>query len=308
MIDFGKLFIEKAKIKHGGKYFYHHVDYINAHTKVRITCPIHGDFLQTPNAHQNGAGCPKCNGGVAMSTDEFIELSNKVHKGKYDYTKTDLNKRDENGRVIITCRIHGDFLQKPYYHLNGSGCQDCCSTKKYTTETYINACKEKFGENFIDYSLVNYINRDTDIVLKCKKCNKEFSINPHNHLKRGDGCPFCKISKLEKDVYNRLLKEEIKFEMHKRFDWMSSGKSHKSLDFYLPDYNIAIECQGMQHFNPIGFFGGEKAFEKQVKNDKLKYETCKDKGIDILYYSDVKEKNVYTNLDKLLKKVTSRNK
>ena len=306
MIDFGKRFIEKATIKHGGKYSYHHVNYINAHEKVNITCPIHGDFPQSPNSHLNGKGCPKCNGGISKSFEQFIEEARQVHGKRYDYSKVDYI--NANTKVCIICPEHGEFWQTPNKHLSGQECSICKNRKKYTTETFVKKCKEKFGENFIDYSLVNYINRNTDIVLKCKKCDKEFSINPHNHLKRGDGCPFCKISKLEKDVYNRLIKEEIKFEMHKRFDWMSSGKSHKSLDFYLPDYNIAIECQGMQHFNPIDFFGGEKVFEKQVKNDKLKYETCKENGIDILYYSDVKEKNVYTNLDKLLKKVTSREK
>ena len=40
------------------------------------------------------------------------------------------------------------------------------------------------------------------------------------------------------------------------------------LDFYIPSKNIAIECQGIQHFRPIEKFGGEKEFEKVVSKAK----------------------------------------
>lgn len=54
-------FIEKAKFLHNNKYDYSKVNYVNAHTKIIITCPIHGDFLQTPNKHLKNHNCPKCN-------------------------------------------------------------------------------------------------------------------------------------------------------------------------------------------------------------------------------------------------------
>jgi hypothetical protein len=53
-------FIEKAKNKHGDKYIYDKVDYLDAKIKITITCPIHGDFTQTPNSHLAGRACPKC--------------------------------------------------------------------------------------------------------------------------------------------------------------------------------------------------------------------------------------------------------
>ena len=55
------LFILKAKEIHGDKYDYTNVEYINSHTKVKIICPIHGEFMQPPQEHINGQGCPKCN-------------------------------------------------------------------------------------------------------------------------------------------------------------------------------------------------------------------------------------------------------
>ena len=55
-----EIFIEKAKAIHGDKYDYSLVDYKNAKTKIKIICPIHGVFEQTPNSHLNGRGCSKC--------------------------------------------------------------------------------------------------------------------------------------------------------------------------------------------------------------------------------------------------------
>ena len=53
-------FINRAKKVHGDKYDYSKVEYKNAHTKVCIICPIHGEFWQIPNAHLQGQGCYKC--------------------------------------------------------------------------------------------------------------------------------------------------------------------------------------------------------------------------------------------------------
>jgi hypothetical protein len=52
--------IERANKIHHGLYLYDKVIYINAHTKVIITCKKHGDFLQTPDKHLQGCGCPNC--------------------------------------------------------------------------------------------------------------------------------------------------------------------------------------------------------------------------------------------------------
>jgi len=67
-------FIEKAKIIHGDKYKYDKVKYINNHTKVTITCPLHGDFTQTPDSHLQKSGCIACS-GLKKSTTEGTLLA-----------------------------------------------------------------------------------------------------------------------------------------------------------------------------------------------------------------------------------------
>jgi Zn-finger nucleic acid-binding protein len=53
-------FISESKKIHGDKYDYLLANYINAKTKIKIICPLHGVFEQTPNSHLNGKGCPIC--------------------------------------------------------------------------------------------------------------------------------------------------------------------------------------------------------------------------------------------------------
>ena len=53
-------FIEKSKFIHGDKYDYSLVDYKTNKTKVKIICPLHGKFEQSPDNHLSGKGCSKC--------------------------------------------------------------------------------------------------------------------------------------------------------------------------------------------------------------------------------------------------------
>lgn len=106
-------------------------------------------------------------------------------------------------------------------------------------------------------------------------------------------------SKLENEIKNLLIESNIDFIEQKRFDWLE----RQSLDFYLPKYKIAIECQGIQHFKSIGFFGGEESFQKQIDRDNKKSDLCFANNIKLLYYNneiDKKEENFFTDKKELL--------
>ena len=104
-----------------------------------------------------------------------------------------------------------------------------------------------------------------------------------------------------------LLKDNIDFILHDR-DTLGNGLE---LDFFLPEKQIAIECQGLQHFEPVEHFGGISGFKKRTTNDKIKREKCKEMGIEIIYFSDLKDfafpYNVFTN-KKELREVISNGK
>lgn len=87
-------------------------------------------------------------------------------------------------------------------------------------------------------------------------------------------------------------KNNINYEYQKKFEWLSL----QSLDFYLSEYNIAIECQGMQHFIPVEHFGGEENFISIQGRDKRKKRLCKENGVELIYFLD-KKYNSYMEED-----------
>ena len=296
----GNEFVEKARKVHGDKYDYSKVEYINAHTKVCIICPVHGEFWQKPTDHLNGYGCLKCSGKEKLTTRKFINRSIKVHGSKYDYSKVEYENTEK--KVCIICPEHGEFWQTPHAHLRGQGCPICGKIInllanqerfKESKDEFVEKAKQVHGDKY-DYSKVEYINNSTKVCIICP-VHGEFWQKPVNHI-RGQGCPICKESKLEKEVRLFLIKNNINFQQQKAFDWLKS-KGNLLLDFYLPDYNIAIECQGRQHFEPVDHFGGKKGLIECEYRDNIKYNLCKKNKINIIYYSSEKIKNISNRSD-----------
>ncbi len=280
-------FIEKARKKHGNKYVYDKVNYVDSTTDVIITCPEHGDFPQNPSNHLCGAGCPKCAGTEKLTKEEFIKKAREVHGNKYDYSKA--NYINNKKPVTIICPIHGEFDQRPDAHIyRGLGCKKCgilvrADKRRLTIEEFVERSRKVHGNKYV-YSKVNYIDSTTDVIITCPE-HGDFPQNPRNHL-YGAGCPRCQAFGLEEAVSKVLTENNIKFEFQKTFPWLKN-KSLLFLDFYLPDYNIAIECQGLQHFQSVEYFGGEEGFRYRLGNDKIKLDLCNDHGIQVIYYSDL---------------------
>ena len=80
--------VAHAKIVHDNKYDYSKTKYVNATTKVCVICPIHGEFLQNPNNHLNGAGCPNCNNDNKSKMEENIHQLLLEHNITHERQKT----------------------------------------------------------------------------------------------------------------------------------------------------------------------------------------------------------------------------
>ena len=281
-------FIKKANEVHKCKYDYHKVKYVNNKTKICIICPYHGDFEQMPKHHLNGCGCPKCANEAKgeycrLSKEDFIKKANETHRGKYNYDKVEYN--GALTKVCIICPEHGEFWQLPSSHKRGIGCPKCSGCYVPTTEEWIIAANKVHNGKY-DYTKVNYVKCVDKVCIICPK-HGEFEQTPLNHI-QGHGCPKCNLSHLERDVMNYLDEVGIAYVYQKRFDWLGL----QSLDFYLPDYNVGIECQGRQHFFPVDFAGNGvewacKRFDELIFRDKCKKELCEEHGVKLLYFGNV---------------------
>lgn len=145
-------FIAKAKEIHSHTYDYSKVVYQRSKNKIEIICKVHGVFKQMPYAHLGGAGCPKCYRDSRRSnTSDFINKSKAIHGDTYNYDLT--NFKNDKTNVIITCKNHGDFEQRPDTHKKGSGCPICSNSKgEKTISDFLSIHKIEFvsGKMFDD--------------------------------------------------------------------------------------------------------------------------------------------------------------
>ena len=182
-------FIEKAQKIHGNSYSYEEVSYINNRTPVSIMCPTHGIFKQTPEVHLSGHGCPECANikraeKNIMTTIEFIAKAKNIHGDKYDYSKVEYVKYDTP--VTIICPEHGEFQQKPYIHLDGSGCQKCAMLFSNYEMELIDYISSIIGEENIirnDRTILN--GNELDVYVPSKKVAFEFDgLYWHSEIKK----------------------------------------------------------------------------------------------------------------------------
>jgi hypothetical protein len=227
-----------------------------------------------------------------IGKEEFISRSRKIHGDKYDYSLVEYNGRGQ--KVKIICPIHGMFEQIAYSHFyTGSGCVKCSyeyrqKYKKSNKKEWIEKAIKKHGDRY-DYSKVVYKDCKTPVTIICKE-HGEYQQTTVDHL-RTMGCRKCNKSKGELEVEMYLKKHNIEYETQKTFPELRNDNNTASLrfDFYLPEYNLCIEYDGVQHFHPVNF-GNSKMKKEQIqgafnittRNDEIKNMFCINNDIDIL--------------------------
>ena len=209
------------------------------------------------------------------TTESFTARAEQIHNNFYNYSKTQYTGIDTH--VIITCPEHGDFKQTPYMHLQGQGCPKCGILKRakaqtLNTEEFVEKAKQIHGNKY-DYSKVDYKTRSERVIIICSK-HGEFLQTPADHLDKC-GCPRCRLkeqNRFYETIQRKLPEIELKWEACPK--WLSPRR----LDLYSEKYNFAIEYNGIQHYQPIRFFGGEERFKQQIIEDEQKQRDCEAHG------------------------------
>jgi very-short-patch-repair endonuclease len=327
-----KDFIEKAINKWGDKYDYSLVEYLNNTKKIKIICPLHGEFEQSPMSHlQAKYGCGKCvpvtKKTPKYTTIEFIEEAKSIWGDKYDYSLVEYINIRKKIKVIYDDIV---YEQTPGAHL------------KYPPERFLNheifmvKAKRKWGDKY-DYSLVEfistkipikiiyngvtyeqlpsnhliyapelrnhltledfieksndihnnkydysrsvYLSDKTKVTVICP-LHGEFDQKPSLHM-RGAGCPKCNDSLGEREISKYLDNRAVEYLREYKFDDCKNIYPLR-FDFYIPDYRMVIEFDGIQHYEPISFFGGIKALEKLKINDTIKNNYCEENYINLI--------------------------
>ena len=243
-------FLDNARKKHNNKFDYSLVNYINSKTNIKIICPIHGEFEQTPETHLSSNGCKSCSFELlaknrSRGIDKFISESNIKYNNKFDYSLVNYVNNKTNVKII--CPIHGEFEQIPEVHLNGKyGCFKCSideqrKVKVDSVDDFIVKARIVHRDKY-DYSLVEYINAKSLVKIVCPE-HGEFEQLPDNHLRKGYGCIKCSncgVSSGENELidYIKSIEEVVETSVNNII-------YPKDIDVYIPSKKIGFEYNGL---------------------------------------------------------------
>ena len=201
-----KTFIEKAIAKHSGKFGYDHVDYVNSKTKISILCGNCGKyFMQAPNKHLSGQGCPKapCGGQGKYTTEEYIEAAVKQHGNKYGYER--VVYKSAKDKIEISCKTCDEYFSQPAGRHLRHGCLKC-SERENGMKRRIGIDEFKMraiavhGSERYEYNKVKYKTMHDKVKIFCNVCKKYFSQTADSHL-NGNGCPCNRGERLTNETF-----------------------------------------------------------------------------------------------------------
>ena len=227
---------------------------------------------------------------VELVNYELLSLEKDIINDKgYVFTTTKIEVWCKNPNHKSELKVLADFKR------GKSRCKQC----KYSK--HAEELKHSFDYiyNFIKlegYELLSteYKNNGEKLKIKCNK-NHIFLMN-FRDFQQGRRCPICNESKGEKKVTEVLNKYNVKYIFQHKFN-DCKFKNKLPFDFYLPDYDICVEYDGQQHFEPIDFSGKgyEYALDRFIScviNDTIKNDYCKKNNINLIRIS-------YKDFDKI---------
>lgn len=263
-------------------------DFVGGKTKSSFTCIKCGYTRQViPNLFlSKGCTCPKCDGNVKLTTEEFIEKVASINKDVVILS-------EYNGaasRIDCECIVCGNKWNTFAYNFifRNASCPNCQRKKAFEKRRVV--IRSKFmglasEKNPNIVFLSDYYNVDTKIDCSCKICGHKWNELPTLLELRDFRCPSCQTvkSKLETEIEKYLKCHNIHYETQKKYsDLLGVNSGLLSYDFYLSDANLLIEAQGIQHDTAVDHFGGQDQFKVQKEHDRRKKEYALNHNIGFL--------------------------
>ena len=268
--------------------------YTRSHDKIRCKCNECGNEFDrvAKELFIDTKGCPECGRKriALIKKQQGEEKFRKFLEGGTTKMIGPYNGRDFH--TTFQCSICGytwNTTPSSFYSNNNNSACPLCKAKK-TSER----CRKNPNLFLEQISVINpdieilgeYTTNNCKIQYKCKKCGFVGESTP-NHLLQGHGCPQCNISMGEKYIKQILEENKINFIPQYLISIDSqinlSGKAY--IDFYLPDYNLFIEYNGIQHYVAKEYFGGQLKLEQQQKRDQYVRDYCKNNNINLIEIS-----------------------
>jgi len=232
------------------------------------------------------------NGELIVKLGGYSHLTTFGQKN-IDKIKPFADKQLEKYKIEKGTKFFDIFLKdgKPIYEYNSPYFEEFFLSKaEYEHYKAIDDNQGKSGHvNLFPHVVANSIyNQCRFILKKAEDLYREKIGMP----KVGEG--WISETELFYKISNYFENEEVVH--HASPKWLN----RQHLDIYFPKLNIGIEYQGAQHYEPVGFFGGQEAFVKTVERDMKKKKLCEKHNCTLIY---AKEGYV---LNEIVKKIENR--
>lgn len=287
--------------------------YARSSKKVWWKCSEGGDheWQAQIKSRANGIGCPICSGRKTVRSNSlasvFPEIAELFHNSKnigltpYEITPY------SNTLVWWKCSEGDDHEWQSTVAnvVNGSTCPVCMG-RKITDKNNLAVLHEELMEewdhvkNSVNPSIISPGSKKKAWWI-CKRDNEHTWYSTiRDRTAKHSGCPICSIKLNISETKMLDLIKEILPNHEILYRYRPSWLNRMELDVFIPLENVGIEYQGIQHFKPIDFFGGEQTFIAQVKRDKLKKKICQERGVTLIevYYDEHLSKDLI--LEKLI--------
>lgn len=235
-------------------------------------------FMQSPNHFlKDKRRCTYCNHKNAKSPDDFDKEFNSLSDGEYKLLSRYHRSTEKVTVYHIKCKKSYNVTPKAF--LKGERCPYCYGNARKTTEQFKSEVASLTKGEYLCEG--DYKNNRTKIKMKHTKCNHEYLVSPHDFLS-GNRCPYCKQSKGEKLIEDILDSLEVPYDIQKSFSDCGSVHQWLPFDFYVESLNLLIEYDGIQHFKPVKYYGGDYKLKDQRRRDAIKDKYAKEHGISLL--------------------------
>lgn len=298
-------FIEKLNEynKQNNTFWFTDEKYHNNRTPMKFICKKDGFFIIAKPSNLL-SGFYRCRG-----CDRTLKEKELINHIQNNNLPIEIIGEYINNRTKIKCKC--TLCNKEYFVTPNSIiatnaiCRDCAYIKMgINSRASIDEFLLKLKENNPEIEYINgYDGMSKRVNVCCKKCGYKWNPLAKSITNDGKGCPSCNMSKGEKKIEEILNDMNINYSSQKTFDGLLGiGNKKIRYDFYLPNQNILIEYQGIQHESPTDFSGKGKefafeCFKTQQEHDKRKREYAKKNNIKLLeiWYYD------FDNIENILK-------
>lgn len=200
-----------------------------------------------------------------------------------------VNTNSGQAQWLCQCKCGNTIVVAGQYLRNGKVKSCGCYSKQIGKSNFKDITEQKFGK--LTVIQFKYFDNNSHSVWECQcDCGNKINVVKSNLISGSvASCGCLKTSNGEYVIEQFLKDNHIFFKKEYTFDDLKSEKNYPlRFDFYLPDYNLLIEYDGVQHFKDITFLNSSTI----QTHDKIKNQYCKENNLSLLRIPYTKFNNI----------------